>query len=70
MTSMERPKFINSPFFVNTPGNWHLLPGAPEKVVREFNRWTKAYKYVIYFADPVPCEHILICEHRSTLVLR
>lgn len=31
------PKFMNSPFFVMEEDNWHLLPGAPEEVVKEFN---------------------------------
>jgi len=31
------PSFINSPFFVGKPGNWHLKPGAPKEVVQEFN---------------------------------
>ena len=42
MTSMERPKFIDSPFFVGEPGNWHLKPGAPKEVVSKFNRFIKA----------------------------
>ncbi len=33
---MVRPKFVDSPYFVAEPGNWHLLPGAPEDVVAEF----------------------------------
>lgn len=37
--STERPGFIDSPFFVGDPGNWHMKPGAPESTVREFNRY-------------------------------
>ena len=36
MTSCRRPNFIDSPFFVSESGNWHLKPGAPKDVVREF----------------------------------
>lgn len=36
------PNFINSPFFVNEPGNWHLKPGAPKEVVQEFNDFMQA----------------------------
>lgn len=30
------PKFMSSPYFVPEPDNWHLLPGAPEEIVKEF----------------------------------
>lgn len=32
----QRPKFLDSPYFVMEFGNWHLLPGAPKEVVEEF----------------------------------
>lgn len=35
------PEFLNSPFFVMEPNNWHLLPGAPEEVVKEFEEFMK-----------------------------
>ena len=35
------PKFLDSPYFVDEPGNWHLKPGAPEEVVKEFNAFMK-----------------------------
>lgn len=38
----EAPKFIDSPYFVDEPGNWHLKPGAPEEVVKEFEAYMKA----------------------------
>lgn len=38
----ETPKFIDSPYFVDEPGNWHLKPGAPPEVVEEFNKFMKA----------------------------
>lgn len=31
--------FTKSPYFVNDPGNWHLLPGAPEDVQAEFDNY-------------------------------
>ena len=37
----EAPKFYDSPYFVDEPGNWHLKPGAPEEVVKEFNEYMK-----------------------------
>lgn len=36
------PKFYDSPYFVDEPGNWHLKPGAPEEVVKEFNDFMEA----------------------------
>lgn len=44
MTSMSKPKFFDSPFFVKEDENLHLLPGAPEEVVREFEAWMKAFE--------------------------
>ncbi|WP_433958548.1 hypothetical protein [Cytobacillus horneckiae] len=38
MASHE-PNFIKSPYFVAEPGNWHLKPGAPAEVVKEFNEF-------------------------------
>ena len=38
----EMPKFINSPYFVDEPGNWHLKPGAPQELVDEFNSYMKS----------------------------
>ena len=37
----KAPKFIDSPYFVPEPGNWHLKPGAPEEVVKEFEEYMK-----------------------------
>lgn len=33
---VTKPGFVDSPYFVAEPDNWHLLPGAPEDVVKEF----------------------------------
>lgn len=33
------PKFMSSPYFVMEFGNWHLLAGAPEEVVKEFEEF-------------------------------
>lgn len=38
----ETPKFLESPYFVDEVGNWHLLPGAPEEVKEEFDAFMKA----------------------------
>lgn len=35
------PKFMDSPYFVDEPGNWHLKPGAPPEVVEEFEQYMK-----------------------------
>lgn len=36
------PKFYDSPYFVDEPGNWHLKPGAPKEVVKEFEDYMKS----------------------------
>lgn len=41
MTYVKRPGFLDSPYFVGEPGNWHLKPGAPESVKREFERFVQ-----------------------------
>lgn len=43
MTSMVRPDFMDSSYFVMEFDNWHLLPDAPPEVVKEFNEWMAAY---------------------------
>ena len=35
----DMPKFYDSPYFVDEPGNWHLKPGAPKEVVEEFEKF-------------------------------
>lgn len=35
----SKPNFIDSPFFVEEKGNWHLKDGAPQEVVEEFNEF-------------------------------
>jgi hypothetical protein len=50
---MERPQFVDSPYFVAEPGNWHLKPGAPDDVVREFKQWMDAYNSA---NNGQPCE--------------
>lgn len=34
--SMNRPTFMDSPFFVDDPGNWHLKEGASNELQKEF----------------------------------
>ena len=41
--SVSAPKFINSSYFVEEPDNWHLKPGAPEEVQKEFDEFMKEY---------------------------
>lgn len=36
------PKFYDSPYFVDEPGNWHLKSNAPEEVRKEFEAYMKA----------------------------
>jgi aspartate ammonia-lyase len=38
---VKRPKFLDSPFFINNPGKWRLKDGAPKKVVDEFKSFKK-----------------------------
>ncbi|PTY78985.1 hypothetical protein B5V89_09595 [Heyndrickxia sporothermodurans] len=38
MTKMK-PDFMDSPFFVDEPGNWHLKPGSPKEMQEEFERY-------------------------------
>ena len=42
MTITAGPLFIDSPFFVDEPGHWHLKCGAPPEIIREFNAFMKA----------------------------
>ena len=42
--SVVRPKFIDSPYFVPEEDNWHLKPGAPEEVQKEFDEFMSYYK--------------------------
>jgi len=39
--SCARPKFIDSPYFVDEKDNWHLLPNAPIEVVKEFEEFIR-----------------------------
>lgn len=38
MTS-SRPNFLDSEYFVDEPGNWHIKKGAPQEVINEFNEF-------------------------------
>lgn len=33
------PEFIKSEYFVPEPDNWHLLDGAPDEIVKEFEEY-------------------------------
>ena len=39
--STTMPKFVNSPYFVEEPDNWHLKEGAPEEIKKEFEDYMK-----------------------------
>lgn len=39
MMPRKRPEFTKSPYFVDEPGNWHLMPGAPKDLQEEFNNY-------------------------------
>ena len=38
----DRPKFMDSPYFIGEAGNWHLKPDAPQSVVDEFAEFMAA----------------------------
>lgn len=38
---IQKPKFIDSEFFVLEAGNWHLKKNAPKEIVEEFNEFMK-----------------------------
>lgn len=42
--SVQKPKFVDSPYFVGEENNWHLKPGAPEEVQREFDKFMQEEK--------------------------
>jgi hypothetical protein len=42
--SPVRPNFLSSPYFVDEPFNWHLKPGAPEEVKKEFETFMETLK--------------------------
>jgi len=37
----KEPSFTKSEYFVAEPGNWHLKAGAPDEVVKEFERFMR-----------------------------
>lgn len=39
------PEFAKSEWFVDEPDNWHLKPGAPPEIVKEFEEWMKEHEY-------------------------
>lgn len=53
MTSFRRPDFVDSPFFVDEPGNWHLKPGAPADVVKEFNEFLEVMSLAEAPGEPI-----------------
>ena len=49
----SRPKFMDSPYFVMEEDNWHLKPGAPADVIREFNEFMEDLNYYDKTEKPV-----------------
>jgi len=43
---MAKPYFMDSPYFVPEPDNWHLKPDAPEDVKKEFEEYMKSYNEI------------------------
>ncbi|MGV3465843.1 MAG: hypothetical protein ACO1OT_11180 [Heyndrickxia sp.] len=37
-----RPTFMDSPYFVEEPGNWHLKSGAPVELQKELKEYLQA----------------------------
>ena len=42
--SVMKPNFVDSPYFVPEEDNWHLKPGAPPEVVKEFEEFMSEYE--------------------------
>ncbi len=42
MPTVRKPKFLDSPYFVDDPFNWHLKEGAPKGVKKEFRDFMKS----------------------------
>lgn len=42
--SRQKPKFVDSPYFVPEEDNWHLLDGAPEDIKKEFEEYMQYSK--------------------------
>ena len=49
----ETPKFMDSPYFVEEVGNWHLKPGAPEDVQKEFDEFIKNLNMSVSTVDTI-----------------
>ena len=41
---MPMPDFFTSEWFVCETDKWHLKPGAPEHIQRDFNEWMQTRK--------------------------
>jgi hypothetical protein len=42
--STDEPAFMDSPYFVMELNNWHLKPGAPAEVQKEFDEFMKLFE--------------------------
>jgi hypothetical protein len=45
-----KPEFIDSPYFVDEPGNWHLKPDAPDNLKKNLITICKPWKEKMYRA--------------------
>lgn len=41
--SVEKPNFVDSPYFVPETDNWHLKDGAPKEIQEEFEEFMRYY---------------------------
>ena len=42
--SIQKPEFVDSPYFVPEDGNWHLKEDAPEELKQEFEEYVQYEK--------------------------
>jgi hypothetical protein len=40
------PNFVNSEYFVDEPGNWHLKEGAPKELQKEFANYMQSLNVI------------------------
>ncbi|WP_375841050.1 hypothetical protein [Cytobacillus sp. Hz8] len=41
-----RPTFMDSPYFVDEPGNWHLKEGASKQLIQEFHSYMESLEHI------------------------
>ena len=45
------PSFIDSPYFVEEPFNWHLTEDAPDDIKKEFEEYMKSMEIIKKVVD-------------------